>query len=124
MSAEQALALTVVLAPLLGGLAGWFARGRQREIATEDGALGLYRDALAILDRTQALLSETAEQRDAQQGLLMACVNARDKFEIALADAKLKIAELEQRRAQDAFRITEMRIEVDGLKRNVRPEAR
>ena len=88
-------------------VAGWVARGGQRKISHEGGALGLYRDALALLESTQETLSVMGQRLDVVQASLNDCVRARDEGKIARAQDRVKMAQLEEE-------IVRLRIHLDA----------
>lgn len=93
---SQAPWLIAAVLSALTAVAGWLARGRQRIISQEDGALGLYRDALALLESAQDALSAMGLRLDEVQSLLNECVRARDQSKIERAQDRVKIAQLEE----------------------------
>lgn len=103
------------LTTIVSGTVGWFARRPAQVIATEQAALDLYKDSLDVLDNVQKAFREMAVEREAMRAELMACVRAREDAAVERARDRVKIAQLEQGRAEDKQELGRLKSEVATL---------
>lgn len=114
MDSSVIAATVAALVGAVGGGLGWLLRGRQRHISGETGALGLYGDALSLLENAHVALRNMEAARDEMERerdgveqrmrrhvtetreALSACITARDEAKLERAKDRVIIAQLQE----------------------------
>ena len=106
--------LTLLLSAFTA-LGGWFARGKQRHVSTEDSALALYQDSLNVLERVQQMYREMVASRDRLQSQLVECIDARDTAIVERGRDRVKLTQLEADLIEERTARTKLEREVMRL---------